>query len=156
MTIWIDADGCPREIREIVVRAALRLCMAAVFVADRPIPVADSPYIKVQLVAAGRDAADRAIRQSARSGDLAVTADIPLAAQLIKEGIDVIHPRGDLLDRETVGERLSMRDFLTGLRGLGLDTGAETTGNRHFRRGGKRQFAATLDRELTRRAAEGY
>jgi uncharacterized protein YaiI (UPF0178 family) len=154
MTVWVDADGCPRPIRRVVIRAALRTGCPAVFVADRLLPLEDSPLLKLQIVEKGRDAADRYLQKAAAPGDLAVTADIPLAASLVEAGVDVVHPRGDLLSPETIAERLSMRDFLQDLRDKGVDTSTGGTGNRRYRHGGTQRFAATLDRELTRRLAD--
>ena len=97
------------------------------------------------LVPQGQGSADSHLLSAARSGDLAVTADIPLAAALAAAGVDVVHPRGDLYTRDTVGERLAMRNLVTALRGQGI----ETSGRRY--RGGAHRFAAALDRELSRR-----
>jgi uncharacterized protein len=145
MTVWIDADHCPVAVRRIVERAAVRVGVSAVFVAARPVDVGGGETVRFVLVAPSPGAADEHIRGAARAGDLAVTADIPLAASLARGGVDVIHPRGDLLTADTVGERLAMRDLLTGLRALGL----ETEGRRYG--GGLHRFAAALDSELARR-----
>ncbi len=145
MTVWVDGDGCPAAIRRIVERAAVRLGVDAVFVAAKPLEVAGAPRVRFVLVPAGAGAADSHMLEAARSGDLAVTADIPLAAALAAAGVDVVHPRGDLYTRDTVGERLAMRDLVASLRGQGV----ETAGRRY--RGGRHRFAAVLDRELVRR-----
>jgi uncharacterized protein YaiI (UPF0178 family) len=145
MTVWVDADGCPAEIRRIVERAAARLPVEAVFVAARSVEVAGSPRVRFVLVQPGRGSADSYILSTASHGDLAVTADIPLAAALAAAGVDVVHPRGDFYTRDTVGERLAMRNLVTALRSQGSDTAGRRYG------GGARRFAAVLDRELTRR-----
>ncbi len=146
MTVWVDADGCPGEIRRVVERAAIRLDIEAVFVAAKPIKVAAAPRVRFVLVPEGEGSADSHLLAAARSGDLAVTADIPLAAALAAAGVDVVHPRGDVYTRDTVGERLAMRNLVAALRGQGV----ETSGRRY--RGGSHRFAASLDRELARRA----
>jgi uncharacterized protein YaiI (UPF0178 family) len=146
MTLWVDADGCPAAIRRIVERAARRIPVKAVLVANRLVTEADPPWVEVVAVGAESDAADSYLVERAEAGDLAITADIPLAARLVEQGVDVIHPRGDFLNRESISERLAVRNFLTGLR----DQGVETPGRR-FRDGGPRRFAQVLDRELARR-----
>jgi uncharacterized protein YaiI (UPF0178 family) len=146
MTIWVDADGCPSGIRRIVERAAIRVGVTAVLVANRPVGHGDPPRIRVHVVGREADAADRFIQSQAARGDLAVTADIPLAARLVERGVDVIHPQGDFFDENSIRERLSMREFLNGLRRSGVDT----TGKRP-KRSGPDRFAKILDRELARR-----
>jgi uncharacterized protein YaiI (UPF0178 family) len=146
MTVWVDADGCPAEIRRIVERAAARLPVEAVFVAAKAVEVAASARVRFVLVPSGQGSADSYILRTASQGDLAVTADIPLAAALAAAGVDVVHPRGDFYTRDTVGERLAMRNLVSALRGQGADTAGKRYG------GGSRRFAAVLDRELTRRS----
>ncbi len=119
--------------------------MDVVFVAAKPIEVDRAPRVRFVLVPSGEGSADSYLRRRARSGDLAVTADIPLAAALAAAGVDVIHPRGDVYTGDTIGERLAMRNLLTDLRRGGIETG-----RRRFR-GGPHRFAAALDRELARR-----
>jgi len=108
--------------------------------------VEDDPLVSFVRVTAGLDVADAFIVDSSILGDLCVTADIPLAARLVEKGLIVIDPRGDLYSAESVGERLSIRDFMADLRGAGVQTG----GPPPFSVKAKQKFASTLDRELTR------
>lgn len=147
MQVWIDADAAPRDVKEIVFRAARRLEVAVVLVANRRLPVpADNPFVSAVQVAGGPDVADRHIADSAAPGDVAITADIPLAAALVERGVFVVDPSGEEFTPENVSERLSVRDFMDGLRGAGVETGgARPRGNRE-----KQAFAAALDRVLAR------
>lgn len=147
MRLWIDADAAPREVKEIVFRAARRLAFEVVLVANQPL---SSPYSQVTTVRVqgGLDVADRYIAEHAEPGDVAVTADVPLAAALVEKGVAVIDPRGQEHTAENIGERLSVRDFLDGLRSTGIETG----GPRPYGPKDKQAFAATLDRVLTRRS----
>ena len=146
LKIWVDADALPTEIKEIVLRAARRLGVETIFVANKPVWVGDDPLVSFVLVAEGADVADAYIVEASARGDLCVTADIPLAAQLAARGLIVIDPRGDLYTASSVGERLAIRDFMAGLRDVGVQTG----GPPPFDRKAKQRFASTLDRELTR------
>ncbi len=148
MKIWIDADAAPRDVKEIVYRAAQRLGIPAVLVANRRLATPpNNPHVSAVCVQGGPDAADRHIAEHAAAEDIAITADIPLAAILVGKGVVVIDPRGELLHAENVRERLSIRDFMDSLRGSGVETGgAGTYGARE-----KQAFAATLDRVLTAR-----
>jgi uncharacterized protein YaiI (UPF0178 family) len=134
MKIWIDADAAPRDVKEIVFRAARRLEIEAVLVANQWIstPI-NNPWI-------------RAVH--AEAGDVAVTADVPLAARLVEKQVIVIDVRGQEYSEENVGERLAVRDFMDGLRGAGI----ETSGPRPYNPKDKATFAAALDRALTRAA----
>jgi uncharacterized protein YaiI (UPF0178 family) len=152
VTLWVDADGCPADRREIAARAAVRCSVTAVFVADRSLQMEASRFVATRLVTPPEDA-DRHILDVAAAGDLAVTADLPLAAELVEKGVHVIHPQGDLYTRENVGERRSMRDFLEGLRRAGTDT--KSRAGQHHRQRAKRRFAAILDRELNRGSRQG-
>ena len=147
MKLWIDADAAPRDVKEIVFRAAARLGVETVMVANQrvPLPLGVSTVTAVR-VAGGPDVADRHIADNASAGDIAVTADVPLAAALVAKGVVVIDPRGELLSAENIGERLSVRDFMDGLRGAGVETG----GPRAYGARDRQAFAATLDRVLTR------
>jgi uncharacterized protein len=149
MRLWIDADAAPRDVREIVFRAAARLELETVLVANRRQQTPPgNRFVRAERVEGGPDAADRYIAEHARPGDVAVTADIPLAAILVEGGVAVIDPRGEEYTAETIGERLSVRDFMDGLRGSGVETGgAAPYGARE-----KQRFAGTLDRVLTRAA----
>jgi uncharacterized protein YaiI (UPF0178 family) len=145
--LWIDADAAPRDVKEIVFRAAQRLGVATVLVANQrvPLPLGNSSVTTVR-VDGGPDVADRHIAASAEPGDVAVTADIPLAAALVEKRVTVIDPRGQEYTAENVGERLAIRDFMEGLRTLGEETG----GPRPYGARDKQAFAAALDRVLTR------
>jgi uncharacterized protein YaiI (UPF0178 family) len=147
MKLWIDADAAPREVKEIAFRAARRLAFEVVLVANQPLA---SPYSQVTTVRVkgGLDVADRHIAEHAEPGDVAITADIPLAATLVEKRVAVIDPRGQEYTAENIGERLSVRDFLDGLRTSGVETG----GPRPYSAKDKQAFAATLDRVLTRRS----
>jgi uncharacterized protein YaiI (UPF0178 family) len=144
--IWVDADAAPRDVKEIVYRAAQRVGMPAVLVANRRLATPpNNAHVSAICVPGGPDAADRHIAEHAETDDIAITADIPLAAILVEKGVVVIDPRGELLNAENVRERLSIRDFMDSLRGSGVETGGSGTyGARE-----KQAFAATLDRVLT-------
>jgi uncharacterized protein len=147
MKLWIDADAAPRDVKEIVFRAARRLELDTVLVANRRIAVPPgSPHVTAVRVEGGPDVADLHISESAAPGDVAVTADIPLAAALVDKGVHVIDPRGEEYTPDNVAERLSVRDFMDGLRGAGMETG----GARPYGAREKQAFAGALDRVLTR------
>lgn len=146
MMIWVDADAAPRDVKEIVARAARRLSLKVVMVANRRLGTPqDNPFISTVWVSGGPDAADQHIAEHAEPGDVAITADIPLAALLVEKHVVVIDPRGERHTAETVRERLSMRDFMDSLRGAGVETG----GARPYGAREKQAFAASLDRTLT-------
>jgi uncharacterized protein len=146
MRIWVDADAAPRDVKEIVYRAAQRLGIQAVLVANRRLGTPPgNTFVSAVLVQGGPDVADRHIAEHAEEGDVAITADIPLAAILVDRNVVVIDPRGDVFDADNVRERLSIRDFMESLRGSGVETGgAAPYGPRE-----KQAFASTLDRTLT-------
>lgn len=147
MRLWIDADAAPREVKEIVFRATRRLGFETILVANQslaiPPGVSGASSIRVD---GGPDVADRYIAEHAVSGDVAITADIPLAAALVAIGVLVIDPRGEEFTNENVGERLSVRDFMDGMRGAGVITG----GPRPYGQRDRQTFASALDRVLTR------
>lgn len=151
MKIWVDADGCPGPVREVVVRAANRLQVQAVFVANKPVRVPFSPYVSAVQVAMGLDVADSHIAHAASAGDLAVTADVPLAAALVARRVVVIDPRGRVYDEENIGEVLALRNFMHELREGGLQTG----GPGGFGARDAKEFASSFDRELTRAMRAG-
>lgn len=146
MRLWIDADAAPRDVKEIVFRAAKRLELETIMVANqrlsRPL---DNPFVSAVLVQGGPDVADQHIADHAVAGDLVITADIPLAAILVEKGILALDPRGELYSEENVRERLSIRDFMESLRGSGVETG----GSRPYGAKDRQAFAGTLDRVLT-------
>ena len=144
--IWIDADAAPRDVKEIVFRAAKRLSISATMVANqRLVPPSDNPHVSAVCVDGGPDVADRYIAEHAVKGDIAITADIPLAAILVEKGLTVLDPRGELYSEENVNERLSVRDFMDSLRSSGVATG----GPKPFGGRDKQTFADSLDRVLT-------
>lgn len=146
MKIWVDADACPQVIREIIIRAAQRLSLETVFVANKPLYVPESPIFRFVQIRQGPDVADQYIVDQAESGDLVITQDIPLAAQLVNNAVLVVNPHGIHFTAVNIGERLANRDLMQSLR----DTGTITGGPKPFSEKDKRQFANTLDQVLTR------
>jgi len=119
MTIWVDADSCPKRIRDIVVRAAVKNDVPAFFVANRPISLPRKAPVSMVEVEAGEGSADRYIVEHAAKGDMVITRDIPLAADLVERSVVVLNDRGDIYTEENVRERLSIRDFMYELRNQG-------------------------------------
>ncbi|HAF00918.1 MAG TPA: YaiI/YqxD family protein [Methylophilaceae bacterium] len=147
MKIWVDADACPVVIKEILYRAANRTETLTIFVANRLLRVPFSPYIKAQQVAKGFDVADNTIVQLLEIDDLVVTADIPLASEVISKQAHALNPRGEFYSVENIQERLTMRDLMDTLRASGIETNGPST----FNHGDRQAFAAQLDRFLVRR-----
>lgn len=145
-TIWVDADACPKVIKEILFKAANRVGIQLTLVANQPIPVPRSLHIKAVQVASGFDVADNYIVQESKSGDLVITGDIPLASEVIEKGCTAINPRGELYTQDNIRQRLNMRDFMDTLRGSGIDTGGPPALNQTDRR----TFANQLDRLLAK------
>lgn len=143
-TVYVDADACPVLIRDMLYRAAQRTGVALVLVANQAINVPRAPNIRALRVPGGFDAADDEIVSRIAPGDLVVTADIPLAAQAIERGAQVVTPRGEVYDAGNVRARLGMRDFLDTLRGSGIHTGGPPPLHERDRRA----FAGVLDRYL--------
>lgn len=146
MKIWIDADACPRVVKEMVFRASERLQIEVCLVANTGLAKHHTRLVTSVIVPGGFDEADRYIAEQAVATDLVITADIPLAARIVEKGGVAIDPRGELYTEATVGERLSMRDLLQGLRDEGLVQG----GPAPFGPADKQRFASALDRTLTR------
>ncbi|HKJ07983.1 MAG TPA: YaiI/YqxD family protein [Gammaproteobacteria bacterium] len=146
MQIWVDADACPNVIKDILFRAARRMEMRLTLVANQPVRVPPSPYIRTMQVASGFDEADRRIAELVQQGDLVVTADIPLAADVIDKGGHALNPRGELYTRDNIRERLTMRDFMDTMRASGVHTG----GPAPLDQGDRQMFANQLDRLLRR------
>ncbi len=144
MRIWVDADACPGAIRDILFRASQRTATELTLVANQLLRVPPGTTIRAVQVPAGFDVADDYIAARAEAGDLVVTADIPLAAAVIENGAQVLDPRGELLDRGNIAERVSMRDFMQQLRDGGVDTGGPAA----FSNADKQAFAGRLDRWL--------
>ncbi len=151
MRIFVDADACPAAVKEIVVRAAERLGVSAVFVANKNIRLPPSRHVSTVRVAMGLDVADGYIARSAAPGDLAITADVPLAAALVAGGVVVLDLRGTVYTEENVGEALALRDFHHELRESGVVTG----GPSGFGPRQAREFAGALDRELSKATRRG-
>lgn len=146
--IWVDADALPRAARDILIRAAMRREVDVVFVANGWFENPDVARVDVVLVAPGADVADDHIADHISSGELCITADIPLAARAVEKGARVITPHGRELDEETVSEALSVRDFNTELREIGV----HTSGPKPYDDRVKQQFANALDRWITKYA----
>lgn len=151
MQIWVDADACPKVIKEILFRAAERRGILLTLVANKPLRTPPSRFVRAIQVAHGFDVADGKIVQELQAGDLVVTADIPLAADVIAKGGLVLDPRGEQYTEENIRERLSLRNFLDELRGSGVETG----GPPPLSQGDRQAFANGLDRLLTRYALQG-
>jgi len=147
MHIWVDADACPAVIKDILYRVAERTRIPSTFVANRALRTPRSPYIRAVQVAQGFDVADGHIVRELSPGDLVVTADIPLAADALAKGAQVINPRGELYSPENIQERLALRNHLEELRGSGVQTGGPDT----FGQADRMRFANQLDRLLARR-----
>lgn len=143
--IWLDGDACPKDVKEVVFRAAGRTGRRAILVANKPMFAAvGNPLVQTVVVAGGPDVADDHIVAHALAGDIVVTADIPLAARLVPLGVFVIEPRGEQFDEENIAERLSVRDFMADVR----DTGVSTGGPPPWSARDKQRFASTLDAVL--------
>lgn len=149
MRLWVDADAAPRDVKDIVFRSALRLEIDAVLVANQRLQVpANNRFATTIRVDGGPDEADDYIAEHAVPGDVAVTADIPLAARLVEKGVLTLDPRGTEYSEDNIGERLSIRDFMEQVRSTGVETG----GPRAYGPKDKQAFANSLDRILTRLA----
>jgi len=146
MKIWVDADACPNVIKDILFRAAERRQIAMTLVANQLIRTPPSRFITALQVPAGFDMADEKIARHLQPGDLVITADIPLAAAVIERGGHALDPRGDFYTPDNIRERLTMRNFMDGLRSSGVDTG----GPSRLNHGDRQAFANQLDRFLTR------
>lgn len=145
MFIWVDADACPNVIKEVLYRAADRTATTITFVANQFLRVPPSPYLRTLQVPAGFDVADNEIVRRCQPGDLVITADIPLAAEVIEKGAAALSPRGERYSPATIRERLTMRDFMDTLRSSGVQTGGPAAMSPRDRQ----QFANELDSWLT-------
>jgi len=146
MKLWIDADAAPVAVKEICYRASDRLKIETILVANQRLQLPPGyAFLQSVRVDGSADAADRYIAEQAVAGDVAVTQDIPLAAILVPKGVATIDPRGEVYTVESIGERLSVRNFMEGLRGSGVDTG----GHAAYGAREKQLFANALDRALT-------
>ncbi|HAS1058844.1 TPA: YaiI/YqxD family protein [Enterobacter cloacae] len=153
MAIWVDADACPNVIKEILFRAAERVQMPLTLVANQNIRVPPSRFIRALRVPAGFDVADNEIVRLCSAEDLVITADIPLAAEVLEKGAAALNPRGERYSSATIREKLTMRDFMDTLRASGVQTGGPDSLSQRDRQ----QFAAELDKwllEVKRRTAK--
>jgi uncharacterized protein YaiI (UPF0178 family) len=148
MQIWVDADACPKAIKEILFRAAERVRCPLTLVANQALATPPSRLIRAVQVSSGFDVADNHIVQAAQTGDLVITADIPLAAELVDKGVAALNPRGELYTRENVRQRLNMRDFMDTLRSSGVQSG----GPPPLSATDRQAFANALDRWLAQHA----
>jgi len=148
MKIWVDADACPVVIKEILYRAAERTGVNLTLVANQPLNIPNSSYINTLQVPSGFDVADDEIVKRLDAGDLVITSDIPLAAEVIEKGGHALSPRGELHTTENIRARLNMRDFLDTMRASGVDTGGPPAMSQRDRQ----DFANNLDRFLTKHA----
>ena len=146
MHIWVDADACPVAVKEILYRVAARLQLQVTLVANQLMRVPGSPFIHALQVPAGPDVADAEIVRLVVAGDLVVTGDIPLAAQVLDKGGFALTPRGEFYTVDNIAQQLTMRAFMDELRGSGVDTG----GPAPFSQADRQQFANALDRHLAR------
>jgi uncharacterized protein YaiI (UPF0178 family) len=150
MKIWVDADACPVVVKEILFRAAGRTGVQLTLVANQPLNTPSSPNINTLQVPRGFDVADDEIVKRLDAGDLVITSDIPLAAEVIEKGGHALSPRGEMFTTENIGARLNMRDFLDTMRASGVEMGG---GPAAFSQRDKQEFANNLDRFLTRHSA---
>jgi uncharacterized protein YaiI (UPF0178 family) len=146
LRIWVDADACPVVIKEILFRAAQRTGILTTLVANKLLKVPPSPNIRATQVPAGFDVADNKIVLELEAGDLVITADIPLAAQVITKDGYALNPRGELYTSANMAERLSMRNLMEELRGSGVDI----SGPNSFSNADKQAFASELDKFISR------
>lgn len=150
LTLWVDADACPNVIKEILYRAAERVGVPLILVANQSLRIPRSPFIKAVRVEGGFDVADNHIVQHVQQNDLVITADIPLAAAVIEKGGHALNPRGMFYTPNNIKERLAMRDLMDELRGSGIQTG----GPNILSHTDRQAFANELDRFLTRQRAQ--
>jgi uncharacterized protein YaiI (UPF0178 family) len=146
LKIWVDADACPVVVKDILYRAAERSKVQLTLVANQPMQTPRSPYISSKRVEGGFDVADDYIAAQVEKGDLVITADIPLAAEVIEKGGAALNPRGERYSEENIRQRLAMRDFMDTMRSSGIQTGGPPPLNQTDRR----NFANELDRFLAR------
>lgn len=145
MKIWVDADACPKVIKEILFRAAKRVCVDVIFVSNQFLRVPESEFIQTVQVSEGFDVADEYIIQKVQSGDLVITADIPLASYVVKKNAQALNPRGQLYTMDNIQEALSMRNFMDNLRYAGIKTDGPSAMSMKDRE----NFANQLDRMIS-------
>ena len=147
MKIWIDADACPKAVKEILYRVAERTEISVTLVANSRLHLPHSSFIHLIQVGSGADIADDEIADKCEAGDLVITADIPLAARVVEKGAQALDPRGTIYDKNNIGQVLSMRNFMDELRGSGVETG----GPSGFGQKEKFSFANALDKFIAQR-----
>ena len=147
MKIWVDADACPKAVKEILYRVAERTEIFVTLVANSPLHLPPSSFIDLIQVGSGADIADDEIADKCEAGDLIITADIPLAARVVEKGAQALDPRGTIYDKNNIGQILSMRNFMDELRGSGVETG----GPSGFGQKEKFKFANALDKLIAQR-----
>lgn len=150
MEIWVDADACPVAIKEILFRAAARTSVRLTLVANQPLYVPKSRHIRMLQVPSGFDVADNEIVKRCKVGDLVITSDIPLAAEVIGNGGCALSPRGELYSADNIGARLNMRDFMDTMRASGIDTGGPAA----LSQSDRQLFAGHLDKLLSERLGD--
>lgn len=148
MKIWVDADACPVVIKDILFRAAERTGVQLTLVANQPVRIPPSHCIKFIQVASGFDVADNEIVKRLDAGDLVITSDIPLAAEVIEKGAYALNPRGELYSEDNIRARLNVRDFMDTLRASGINTGGPPV----LSQSDRNAFANHLDTLLTKHA----
>nr|WP_268247342.1 YaiI/YqxD family protein [Alishewanella tabrizica] len=146
-TIWVDADACPTVIKDILYRAAERKKLPLVLIANQPLRTPPSPYISSLTVSKGFDEADNEIVRRTQVGDLVITADIPLAAEVLAKGGLALNPRGELYSTDTIKQKLTMRDFMETLRASGIQSGGPAS----LHQSDRQAFANQLDKILQQR-----
>lgn len=146
MQIWVDADACPKPVRDVLIRAARRLGLQTTFVANQFLQLPVSPFIRMLMVAKGFDVADDRIAMELTAGDLVVTADVPLAAEVVRRDALALNPRGTLYSTDNVAEHLARRNLLEELRSSGQVSGGPAA----LGKADIQAFANQLDRLLTR------
>ncbi|HET8708552.1 MAG TPA: YaiI/YqxD family protein [Pseudomonadales bacterium] len=146
LQIWVDADACPNVVKEILFRVAEKRQVNLILVANRPVKTPPSKFIRTLQVESGFDIADNKIVQDAAPGDLVITADIPLASEIIAKKAHALNPRGEFYTPENIRQRLNMRDFMDTLRSSGVQSGGPPA----YSQSDRNEFANQLDRFLTR------
>ena len=147
MKIWVDADACPKPVKDILFRLAERKKIIVTFVTNQRLILAKSPFIQLVQVGYGENIADDEIVNKCSDGDLIITADIPLAARIVAKGAQALDPRGKIYDENNVGQLLDMRNFMDELRGSGVETGGPPS----FGQKERFKFANELDRFIAQR-----
>jgi len=146
LTIWVDADACPGEIKDVLFKASQRTGVPLTLVANHAMPVPRTKWITLVQVPKGFDVADNEIVKRLKPGDLVITGDIPLAAEIVEAGANALNPRGERYTEDNIKQRLNMRDFMDTMRSAGIDTGGQAS----FSQSDKREFANQLDRFLNK------